>query len=229
MTSPQNSNSASPKLLPLFIKTEGLRCLIVGGGKVALRKVEQLLAVGAAVSILAPEAKAQIKALHCARKVNWLDRAYKRGDIEGYHLVIAATDDYEVNRGISDEARERNILVNVVDDPELCDVYFGAIWREGGLIGALCTSGKAPFLSRAFRNRLENASRGWGDWLETGAKFRDFVRRAFPDEVKREEFYNRFIAIGPRAGRVDFIDNLTPEEWLERWRRLPTIEKFSSD
>ncbi|MGB5147549.1 MAG: bifunctional precorrin-2 dehydrogenase/sirohydrochlorin ferrochelatase, partial [Porticoccaceae bacterium] len=110
--------------LPLFHRVRGERCVLVGGGEVARRKLELLLATGAAVTIVAPECDAGIAALADQGRVAITRRRFRAADLDGAVLAVAATDDPVTNRAVSRAAKTRGIPVNVVDQPELCTVTF---------------------------------------------------------------------------------------------------------
>jgi precorrin-2 dehydrogenase/sirohydrochlorin ferrochelatase len=147
MSEPQYS--AAPRYYPVFLDLRGKRCVVVGGGQVALRKVEGLAEAGAAVTVIAPQV-AEMPA-----GVMVLQRAYQPGDIDGAMLVIAATDDEQVNALVAREAAERGIWVNVVDDPPHCTVVLPSVVRRGALCIAISTGGASPTLARRLRERLE--------------------------------------------------------------------------
>ena len=116
------------------LKLTGRRCLVVGGGEVGLEKVEGLLACSGEVTLIAPEAVPELERLAEEGSIRWEQREYGgREDLEGKFMVIAATDDTEVNIRIFDEAEERAMLVNVVDVPPLCNFILPAIVRSGPL------------------------------------------------------------------------------------------------
>ncbi len=140
---------APPKYYPAFLDLRGKRCIVVGGGRVALRKVEGLLEAGAAVTVIAPEQVA-LPAEVCV-----LRRIYQRGDLAGARLVLAATNDASVNAEVAREAEERGILLNVVDDPAHCSFIVPALLRRGALCLAISTGGASPTLARRLREQLE--------------------------------------------------------------------------
>jgi precorrin-2 dehydrogenase/sirohydrochlorin ferrochelatase len=143
--------STPPRYYPVFLDLRGARCLVVGGGKVARRKVEGLLEAGAAVTVVAPVVVPLPAGVEIHR------RGYISEDLDGVTLVIAATDDPVLNARVSHEARARGMWVNVVDDPEQCTVVFPAVVRRGALQIAISTSGASPTLARRLREALEVA------------------------------------------------------------------------
>lgn len=142
---------------PVFLNLSGQRCLVVGGGAVAQRKVEGLLRAGAEVRVIAPELSQALRRLAEERRIEHAARAYQPGDLSGAFLVIAATDDEDVNRSVAAEAREVGTLVNVVDEPELCSFIAPAVLQRGELQVAVSTAGAAPALGARLRDRLSEA------------------------------------------------------------------------
>lgn len=180
--------------LPLFIKTDNLPCLIIGGGKVAAHKVEILLTAGCALTLIAPEIEDAIRTTVNSGLIRWLERAYRHGDCTGYHLVIAATRCEETNRAVSDEARQKRIPINVVDVPELCTVIFGASWNDGPVTISVSTAGVAPFMAAVIRDRAAESAQGMGKWVEAAGRFRAAVRAVTVDVSEKERLYRRFVA-----------------------------------
>jgi siroheme synthase-like protein len=136
-------------LLPLFLDLEGKDVLVVGGGVIATRKAAELVAVGAKVRVVALEVAEEIAAVTIER------RAFEERDIEGAWLVMAATDDAEVQKRIADACKEARIFCVAVDDPPNASAYGGGIVRRGPITIAISTSGEAPALARLLREVLE--------------------------------------------------------------------------
>jgi precorrin-2 dehydrogenase/sirohydrochlorin ferrochelatase len=134
---------------------DGRPVMVVGGGAVAVRKVHDLLAAGACVTVVAPGACEQIQALAAAGRVQFNRRAYATGDLEGAFLVVAATGEEVVNARVAEDAGALGILVNVVDRPALCTFTLPATVRRGDLTLAVATQGRCPALARAIREELE--------------------------------------------------------------------------
>jgi precorrin-2 dehydrogenase/sirohydrochlorin ferrochelatase len=135
-------------MLPLAFKFEGVEVLVIGAGLVGTRKAQQLIESGARVTIITEEVLAPIP-----EGVEHLEiRSYQRGDLEGYFLVVSATGRPDVNDVIVEEARERRIWLNVVDDPPRCSFYFMALHRQGDVTVAVTTEGAAPALAQEIRS-----------------------------------------------------------------------------
>ncbi len=148
--------------------------IVVGAGTVALRKVLGLLEAGAAVTVIAPRLCEGIKALADSGKVSLRQRPYQAGDLAGVRLVIAATDDEETNRRVSQDARALGVPINVVDRPALCTFTLPATVKRGDLTLAVATEGRCPALARALREELaERYGEDYARLVEFMGRLRD--------------------------------------------------------
>jgi siroheme synthase-like protein len=136
------------------LRLSGRRCLVVGGGEVGLEKVEGLLACGADVTLVAPEAGPELEQLAREGSIHWERRPYEPADLEGSFLAIASTDDTDVNIRVYEEAEARAMLVNVVDVPPLCNFILPAIVRTGPLAIAISTAGASPALAKRMKREI---------------------------------------------------------------------------
>jgi len=136
------------------LKLSGRRCVVVGGGDIGLEKVEGLLACDADVVLVAPEAIDELRALADERSIGWERRNYEPADLEGTFMVIACTDDTEVNIRVFDDAEQRAMLVNIVDVPPLCNFILPAIVRTGPLAIAISTAGASPALAKRMKREI---------------------------------------------------------------------------
>lgn len=143
------------RYFPAFLDLHEKRCIIVGAGQVAERKARILLRAGAAVDVIGPALTSGLSILKEKRKIRHRPRLYRSGDLAGAFLVVAATDNRAVNERIAREAKKKNILLNVVDDPPLCNFIVPSWVERGDLLIALSTSGKSPALARSLRQRFE--------------------------------------------------------------------------
>jgi len=145
------------ELYPIFLKVHQLNVLIVGGGNVALEKLGFLLksSPNAKVTLLAKEFDAELLSLAKKHHVNIQQGSYHFFFLQNQHLVIGATNDRDVNRTIQQEAKIRNILVNIADTPELCDFYLGGIVTKGNVKIAISTNGKSPTMAKRLRQLFE--------------------------------------------------------------------------
>ena len=140
---------------PIFLNIYKRRCVVVGGGEVALRKVRALLEQGATVQVITPALCSELSCLAESKAINVLQRSYEPGDLKGAYIAIAATTETETNKRVAMEAKRRGILVNVVDDLERSDFIVPSCLRRGELTIAVSTAGKSPALARKIRTRLE--------------------------------------------------------------------------
>jgi precorrin-2 dehydrogenase / sirohydrochlorin ferrochelatase len=203
------------------LRLGGRRCLVVGGGDVGLEKVEGLLACGADVTLVAPDAHPQLVQLSLEGSIRWERREYERSDLEGSFLAIAATDDTEVNIVVYEDAEARAMLVNVVDVPPLCNFILPAIVRTGPLAIAISTAGASPALAKRMKREISdlfgepyailavllNDARGW-------------AKGTLPTYQDRKEFFEGIVNGDPdpiellRAGEVDAVRALIEDAQL---------------
>lgn len=140
---------------PICLDITNRRCTVIGGGKVAARKAQGLLDHQAQVTMISPELSEESEALYKDNLLSWIDRPYREGDLADSFLVIAATDDPDVQQRIHAEATERNILLNVADVPKWCNFILPATVRRGDFCLAISTSGKSPALAKQMRKGME--------------------------------------------------------------------------
>ncbi|MDX6707074.1 MAG: precorrin-2 dehydrogenase [Solirubrobacteraceae bacterium] len=136
------------------LKLAGRRCVVVGGGDIGLEKVEGLLACDADVVLVAPDAIDELRALAGEGSIAWKRRDYEPADLEGTFMVIACTNDTEVNIRVFDDAERRAMLVNIVDVPPLCNFILPAIVRTGPLAIAISTAGASPALAKRMKREV---------------------------------------------------------------------------
>jgi siroheme synthase-like protein len=144
-----------PHYYPVFLNVKGQKCMVIGGGEVAVRKVKGLLASGAAVRVISPDASPEITTLAEKRQIRLSRHPYRPGDLKGVLLVIAATNDPEVNAAVSQDARAAGVAVNVVDDAAKSSFILPSTLQRGDVTIAISTSGRSPALARKLRTRLE--------------------------------------------------------------------------
>ena len=142
---------------PVCLDLEAKRCVVVGGGRVAERKVMGLLACDAQVSVISPELTEELQRQYSDGKFHWTKREYMPGDLAHAFLVIAATDDEETQKQVYREAAAGNLLLNVADVPGRCNFILPATVRQGDLAISVSTAGKSPALARKIRMELEKS------------------------------------------------------------------------
>ena len=154
-------------LFPMFLKLEGRSCLVVGAGKIGESKIRSLLVARAKVRVIAPWATPAVAEWARAGLLAWDARAFHTTDLDATFLVVAATSSVEINDSVYREAQSRQILCNVVDDPERCDFYYPAVVRRGALQIAISTAGKSPALAQRLRRELEaQLAPVYAGWIE---------------------------------------------------------------
>ena len=185
-------------LFPIFINLEGRRVLIVGGGHVALRKAERLSPYGADIFAVAPEF---IPGFAGIPGVTLLERRFEPGDIDGAALVIAATDDPELNAAVSELCRWENVPVNVVDDIEKCSFVFPSLVRRGELSVGISTGGASPSAAQYIRRGVEQlVPEGFEGILDFLSAHRAEVKAALPAERRAAAFAALFERCLERGG-----------------------------
>jgi precorrin-2 dehydrogenase/sirohydrochlorin ferrochelatase len=170
---------ASPRAYyPIFLDLDGRSCLVVGGGPIAQRKVEGLLAAGADVTVVSPVVTERLRALIRSGRCRHLARRYRARDLTGRAIALVATADSRVTARVHRDALRAGVLVNAADDPERCDFILPAILRRGRLTVAVSTGGASPALARAVRDELERLlPESYELLLEVLAEVRARVRR----------------------------------------------------
>lgn len=197
-------------LLPIFLKLDDRPGLIVGAGAVAREKLQTLLSTGLRIRVVAPRAKPEFERLADEGRIELVVREFRPSDLEGMFLVIAATDNPEVNATVYRECERRDILVNSVDDPPHCDFYFGSIVRRGDLQVAISTAGESPAVAQQLRREIdESLPQDVGPWLkEIGQLRREILathaageeRKALLHRLARRPFLNS--SANPAASRA---------------------------
>lgn len=209
-------------LYPIGLELAGKACLVVGGGEVAERKVGGLLRAGAQVTVVAPEITPALRLLAGQGTIRWIPREYRTGDLDGFTLVVAATDVQPVNRQVEAEARQKRVLVNVCDRPELCSFVLPAVVRRGDLTLAVFTGGRSPLLARKIREDLEQQyGPEYAEFLSVLGNIRRRLRAEVAEARDRQEVYRRLVYSDAlellRQGRRDMVEAMA-EELVQRVR-----------
>ena len=145
-----------PDYFAAFLDLRGRRCLVVGGGEIGERKARALLQCGAQVTVVSPAVTRGLAALAAVGRILGRRRPFRRSDLRGCALVVAATGDAAVDDAVAAVARRARVLVNVVDRPERCDFILPSVLQRGELQIAVSTGGRSPALAREIRRRLES-------------------------------------------------------------------------
>lgn len=176
--------------LPVFFKLEAKPCLVVGGGVVAARKIALLRKAGARVLVVAPELTPDLTELAATGALQHYARQFQADDLEAIYLVIAATDDADVNAEVARLAHARAIPVNVVDNPALCSFIVPSILDRSPVMIAVSTGGASPVLARQLRSRLETLiPSSYGRLASMVEEFREVVKQRFSDPHERRRFW----------------------------------------
>jgi uroporphyrin-III C-methyltransferase / precorrin-2 dehydrogenase / sirohydrochlorin ferrochelatase len=164
-------------LFPAFVKLQDRPVLVVGGGAIAASKIPGLLAAGAKITVVAPEVNAQVGQWASDEQVRWLRKRFEACDLEKKFLVVAATSIPDVNASVFQEADERQILCNAVDDIEHCHFYYGSIVQRGDFQIAISTNGKSPALAQRLRKEFEQQfGPEYAEWLDHLGAVREELR-----------------------------------------------------
>ncbi|HLY98132.1 MAG TPA: bifunctional precorrin-2 dehydrogenase/sirohydrochlorin ferrochelatase [Candidatus Angelobacter sp.] len=186
-------------LYPIFLKLEGHKVLIVGGGAVAEQKIEAVLRSATDVTVIAPEVTERIAKWAEQKLVRHVAGEYRPGMAKGYFLVISCTDSEPTNRAVYGEARASGALSNAVDDPEFCDFYAPAVVSRGDFQIAISTGGHSPILSQEVRKDLERQFgpeyESWTAWL---GRMRADLRRVLPRTQRRKELLHLLTVLKPQ-------------------------------
>ncbi len=166
-----------PEYYPVYLNLAGKRCVIVGGGGIAQGKVAGLLQAGCQITVISPDATPGIRQAAQRGDITWLQRTYQPGDLEGAFIGVAATNVWHVNREIYEEAERLGVLLNVVDDPDLCSFIAPSIVKREPVTLAISTGGASPALARKLRETLSQAEAlEWADLAEVLAQARRIIK-----------------------------------------------------
>jgi siroheme synthase-like protein len=202
------------RYMPISISMRNRRCLIVGGGLVALRKAEGLLEYDTAITVVAPEIHDKLEYHARQGRLALEKREYQEGEASAYGLVVCATDDPGLNKKVYEDARAGGALVNVADDPPHCDFIFPAVLRRDCLTAAISTDGKAPFISGHLRLVLDTIfPRHWERLMRVAVSFRNKVRDHWPeDPAKKNACYAEFLEADWKSMFEDMSDEQVEAE-----------------
>ncbi len=203
-----------PANFPVMLNVQTKLCVVVGGGLVALRKVRTLVGRGAKVRVISPEVVDEILEFADSGAVDLRRRGYQEGDLVDAFLCVAATNDGGLNRMVRDDARARDVFVNVVDDPEGSDYLVPSFFEDGPLLISVSTKGMSPAVSRTLRRMIQGYLGGeFGAALAVINDFREnVVKREISDPRARVVFWERAMSEElldhVREGRVDRLKTM---------------------
>lgn len=205
---------------PFFIELEGKSGLIVGGGKVALGKIQKLLPYGPRLTVISPEISDEIHKIQesYAVQVCVKQEAFSEKYLEGVFFVITATDDPEVNHRISGLCQERGILVNVVDDREACGFLFPALIRQGELSIGVSTQGASPSGAKYIKDQIrKNIPEDFSGLLAYLGSLRPRIKRELPSESSREQCFSELFRLCMEDGWP--VEEADLEKLLKRGKK----------
>lgn len=205
-------------MYPVMLDVRGRKCLVVGGGGVAMRKVQGLLEEGARVTVIAPEVVPPVATMGERGEIALERRRYEGDAQKGWTLVFAATDVREVNAEVFRDAEHAGVWCNVSDDPDLCSFHLPARVRRGPLQLALGSAGEAPFAIRRLRQLLERRlGEEWTEWLGAAARYRTSVRTLGLSSPEENALFDRFFTATVDPDRLSARVPTAAEEqgWLQ--------------
>ena len=202
---------------PVNLNISNRRCLVVGGGSVAARKIESLLISDAAIRVVSPEVCGKISDMADSGRIEWIQRTYQQRDLDGVFLVFAATNQPNVQDMIASHAKQAGVLLNSADSPHQCDFHVPAKIRRGDLLIAVSTGGSSPALSARIKDRL---------YFEFGPEYAALVellaqiRRQVVDGM-RESDENRLLF--KRLLEQPLLHLIREEKWQEIQFKLESV------
>jgi len=195
------------KYYPVFLDIDGKPCVVVGSGEVAYRKVQRLIDCGARVRVIAKPLSPALAELKAQGRITHIDAHYEPEHIDCAFLVIGATDNRQVNERIFRDARIRNILVNIVDEPERCDFILPSIVERGDLSIAVSTGGKSPALAKHLRKELEEIfGAEYETYLRIMGEIREFVLARGQSSDENRQVFESFV-------QSDMLNLIRKKDW----------------
>ena len=177
---------------PMMMNLSQRRCLVIGGGAVAERKVASLLEAGGLVILVSPNVTPRLAAMATTELIHHLPRRYRRGDLRGAFLCVVATNDRRLQKQIWKEAKEQGVLANIADSAETCDFLVPSYFRRGDLLVSISTAGKSPALAKRIRRDLEGRfGREFEVLLEVLTSLRPRILEEVKDPKRRRSILER--------------------------------------
>jgi precorrin-2 dehydrogenase / sirohydrochlorin ferrochelatase len=187
-------------LYPIFLKLEGRKVLIVGGGNVAEEKIYAVLRSATDVTVVAPEITDRIRTWVQNGLIKHVAEEYRSGHAKEYFLVIACTDSAAVNHQVYEEAKSAGALCNAVDDPGYCDFYAPAVVHRGEFQIAISTGGHSPALAQQVRKQLQREfGQEYASWIGWLGRMREGIRKALPHTPRRTELLHLLAECRPAS------------------------------
>lgn len=192
---------------PFFVDVENQNCLVVGGGVVALRKIEKLLPFNPNITVVSPKVHKEILSI---KNINIIKRKFDFNDLKEKSFVITATDDKVLNKEIYNSCKENNIPVNTVDDKENCSFIFPALARNNGVTVAISTSGKSPLYAKYLRKKIENLIQDSESIVDNLSKYREKIKNEISLEENRKVAFEKLLeySLSNESITDDLVDKI---------------------
>lgn len=212
------------RYLPINLSVKDLKVLVIGGGNVALRKIESLLDFSADITVIALQPLDKIEFFAAKNRLVLEKRAYQAGEAAGFGLVVSASDNELLNKQVYEECVKAGVLVNVVDNPKLCTFTFSATLRRDCLSVAISTDGKAPFLSAHLKQILDSIfPKHWEKIASLAAKYRKMAQERWKDDIEaRTVALDNFLAADWKTLIKEKNDEALQKE-MERLLETPNL------
>ena len=192
---------------PFFVDVENKNCLVVGGGVVALRKIEKLLPFNPNITVVSPKVHKEILSIE---NINIIKRKFDFNDLKEKSFVITATDDKVLNKEIYNSCKENNIPVNTVDDKDNCSFIFPALARNNGVTVAISTSGKSPLYAKYLRKKIENLIQDSESIVDNLSKYREKIKNEISLEENRKLAFEKLLeySLSNESITDDLVDKI---------------------
>ena len=192
---------------PFFVDVENQNCLVVGGGVVALRKIEKLLPFNPNITVVSPKVHKEILSI---KNINIIKRKFDFNDLKEKSFVITATDDKVLNKEIYNSCKENNIPVNTVDDKDNCSFIFPALARNNGVTVAISTSGKSPIYAKYLRKKIENLIQDSESIVDNLSKYREKIKNEISLEENRKVAFEKLLeySLSNESITDDLVDKI---------------------
>lgn len=192
---------------PFFVDVENQNCLVVGGGVVALRKIEKLLPFNPNITVVSPKVHKEILS---TENINIIKRKFDFNDLKEKSFVITATDDKVLNKEIYNSCEENNIPVNTVDDKDNCSFIFPALARNNGVTVAISTSGKSPIYAKYLRKKIENLIQDSESIVDNLSKYREKIKNEISLEENRKLAFEKLLeySLSNESITDDLVDKI---------------------
>ena len=188
---------------PVFLNLSGRRCVVIGGGLIAQRKVNTLLSSGAQITLISPTLTRRLASLAARGTIQHVARRFRAADLRGAWLVCAATDDERINRAVFEAASRRRVFANVVDQPHLCSFIAPAIFRRDPLTIAVSTGGASPTVAKKLRHELgRTVGPEYSSLLRMLESLRGVAKRTLPTYNDRKRYFSELVSTGPVVGLI---------------------------